>query len=404
MRPEEPERSREAESRASREAKDGAIRFQRPQLPSDSEIGRYFALAREERWFSNGGPCHRLLSERIASFLGRDLEVVLVANATLGLMLALRSLVGDTPAGSRVIVPSFTFPATAQAISWNGLRPIWVDVEPRGWHLDPDALTDALTEHGDEVAAVLACSTFGTAPGSSQVRAWQTACERASVPLLIDSAAGFGSSDEHGDLLGGNGDAEVFSFHATKPFGIGEGGAVVTRDRELARRLSAMTNFAFDEQRSIESPFGLNAKMSELHAATGLALLDNFDDVLLQRRTAAESLRASLESAGYVFQAGAEHSSWQFVPVLAPTVEVRASVIAAASERAIEVRAYHEPLHTMRAFAGVSLAQSGLPETDELAARALSLPLANDLSAREVSRIAELLLDCVGSPAEQVTP
>src|ERR1700735_2186947 len=101
-----------------------SIRFQRPQLPAGAEIERYLAVAREQRWFSNQGPCHRLLTERLAQFLGGDVSVVLMSNATLGLVLALRTLLGETPQGSLVIVPSFTFPATAQAITWNGLQPL----------------------------------------------------------------------------------------------------------------------------------------------------------------------------------------------------------------------------------------------------------------------------------------
>jgi dTDP-4-amino-4,6-dideoxygalactose transaminase len=378
------------------------IRFQRPQLPSAGDIEHYLAAAREERWFSNRGPCHRLLTERLAAFLGRDISVVLVANATLGLVLALRALIGETPRGSLVIVPSFTFPATAQAIRWNGLRPVWADVEPDGWHLDPHALGDALATHGSEVAAVLACSTFGTAPAAAQSAAWRELCAEAGVPLLVDSAPGFGSSDESGRLLGAQGDAEVFSFHATKPFAIGEGGAVTTADHELAALLTAMSNFSFGPDREVSSPFGLNAKLSEAQAAIGLAVLDRFDDVLHTRRIRADQLRAELEPAGYVFQAGARSSTWQFVPVLAPSADVRETVLACSRSRDIEIRSYHAPLHLLPAFA--SHARERLPVTEELASRALSLPLANDLSETEGRRIVEVLLECSRAPsrAEEV--
>jgi len=275
------------------------VRFQHPQLPASSEIERYFARARQTRWFSNGGPCHELLTERLAEFLGDGAHVILVANATLGLMLTLRTLLEDPPRGRFVIVPSFTFPATAQAIRWNDLEPLWVDIEPAGWHLDPQALEDALTAYQGDVAAVLACSTFGTAPAAEQSAAWRNACATAEVPLIVDSAPGFGSRDRHGRALGTQGDAEVFSFHATKPFAIGEGGAVTTSDSKLADRIAAMTNFAFEQDREIHNPFGLNAKLSELHAATGLAVLDSFDRVLDTRRKLAEQMRGELERTGY---------------------------------------------------------------------------------------------------------
>jgi dTDP-4-amino-4,6-dideoxygalactose transaminase len=380
------------------------IRFQRPELPADNEVEGYFAASREARWFSNHGPCHRLLADRLGAFLGREISVVPVASGTLGLMLALRTLVGDTRGGALVVAPSFTFPATAQAIVWNGLRPLWVDVDSDGWHLDPEDLREILAAHREDVAAVVACSTFGSAPSAGQSAAWEAACSDAAVPLVVDSAAGFGSSDEDGRLLGAQGDAEVFSFHATKPFAIGEGGAVTTTDRDFADRLSAMTNFAFGENHQIQTSFGLNAKLSEVHAAIGLAVLDGFDRVLEALRTRAERLRSELQPVGYRFQAGARQSAWQFVPVLAPNSAVRDAVLTEARERNVEIRAYHTPLHRLPAF-GEHSAKRPLPVTEDLGRRSLSLPLANDLSDNEIQRIVTLLQRCAESApgAERVS-
>jgi dTDP-4-amino-4,6-dideoxygalactose transaminase len=379
------------------------IRFQRPQLPAYDEIEHYFAASREARWFSNHGPCHRLLADRLAEFLGREISVIPVASGTLGLMLALRAVLRETLGRALVVVPAFTFPATAQAIVWNGLKPFWADVEPDGWHLDPQELRRVLAAHGADVAAVVACSTFGSAPNPTQSASWQEACADAGVPLIVDSAAGFGSADERGHLLGAQGHAEVFSFHATKPFAIGEGGAVTTTNREFADRLRAMTNFSFGEDHEIQSPFGLNAKLSEVHAAIGLAVLDRFDHVLESRRVRAERLRSELEPAGYRFQAGAPRSAWQFVPLLAPSSAVRNAVLADAREHNVEIRAYHAPLHLLPAFAGQH-AERALPVTEDLGRRSLSLPLANDLSDEEINRILAVLLRCAesASSAERV--
>jgi dTDP-4-amino-4,6-dideoxygalactose transaminase len=372
------------------------VRFQRPELPAAADVESYLAASRAARWFSNGGPCHERLTSGLVGYLGGDLSIVLTANATLGLMIALRSLLSPDRGGSLVLTPSFTFPATAQAICWAGLRPLWVDVERDGWHVDPAAVDRALALHGEEIAAVLACSTFGTAPAREQSAAWEQSCSSAGVPLLVDSAAGFGSRDEHGRALGGQGDAEVFSFHATKPFAIGEGGAVVMRDRELAQRIAELTNFGFNSEREVGSPFGLNAKMSEAHAAIGLAVLDRFDDILAARRTRAEQLKARLEHAGYRFQRGALGSTWQFVPVLAPSAAVRDAVIARAAQAQIEIRTYHEPLHRLAAFGEFAPAEE-LPVTESLAPLSLSLPLANDLSVGDCDRVGELLLECADS-------
>jgi dTDP-4-amino-4,6-dideoxygalactose transaminase len=376
------------------------IRFQCPELPSAADIERHLAAAREARWFSNSGPCHWLLTERLTRFLGGHAQLILTANATVGLMLALRALIGERPAGHLVIVPSFTFPATVEAILWNGLEPLWVDVESDGWHLDPHALSDALDARRDDIAGVLACSTFGTAPSLAQSTAWRELCSQAGVPLLVDSAPGFGSRAEDGTHLGRQGAAEVFSFHATKPFAIGEGGAMTTTNRALAQRLTRMTNFGFGPDREIDEPFGLNGKLSEIHCAIGLAVLEGFDTVLAGRRERAANIRARLEPAGFRFQAGSQDSSWQFVPVLAPSADVRDAVLSASQRHAIEIRSYHSPAHQLAAFASHP-SHGALPVTTDLAHRALSLPLANDLSDEAVERIVRLLTESTESVLQE---
>jgi dTDP-4-amino-4,6-dideoxygalactose transaminase len=153
-----------------------------------------------------------------------------------------------------------------------------------------------------------------------------------------------------------------------------------------------MTNFGFGPDRAIGEPFGLNGKLSEIHCAVGLAVLERFDDVLRERRERAEHMRAQLEPAGFRFQAGAHRSAWQFVPVLAPSAGVREAVLAASHRHAIEIRSYHRPLHQQPAFASHS-AHGELTTTCELARHALSLPLANDLSEDAMQRIVSLLAE-----------
>src|SRR5918998_4597710 len=220
------------------------VPFQQPQLPPPAAIMEYYALSQAASFYSNGGPCSRLLSERLEAYLGSGAYCIPVSNCTAGLMVALRAAVG-APRGRRrrILTPSYTFTATACAIEWAGYEATFVDIEPHGWHLSPTALEAAFEQFGDEVAGVLACATFGTAPPDSQRAAWREACHRRRVPLLVDSAPGFGALDEHGRPLGAQGDTEIFSFHATKPFAIGEGGLIVTTDPDEAARVSRLVNF-----------------------------------------------------------------------------------------------------------------------------------------------------------------
>jgi dTDP-4-amino-4,6-dideoxygalactose transaminase len=364
----------------------GRIRFQHPELPPTEEVLAYFERSREARWFSNGGPCASELTARLEARLGNDTTCVLVANATLGLMAALRAACGE--GGGLIVTPSYTFTATACAIRWAGFEPLFVDVDPRHWQLDPAQLDRALAERDGEIAGVLACAAFGTAPPPEVRTAWRELSAAHDVPLLVDSAPGFGSLDLHGRPLGGLGDTEVFSFHATKPFAIGEGGMVATADPQLAARIASLINFGLDDAR-VSTEAGINAKLSELHAATGLAALDRFDGVLAARRRVAGALRQATSRCGLTLQAGSGGSTWQFFQALAPDAATREAVLDAARELNVEARTLHAPpLHRHPAFAAAPR-HGALAVTDDLAARSLSLPLANDMTQAAVDRVAE---------------
>src|SRR5581483_4559344 len=153
----------------------------------------------------------------VAEYAGAR-SCVPVGNCTSGLMVAMRVLFGEPRAACNLVaVPSFTFTASACAIRWAGFEPLFVDIDPDSWQLDPLALARALEDHRGSVAGVLGCSTFGTAPPGAVRAGWRGLCAEHELPLLIDSAAGFGALDDEGRPLGSHGDTEVFSFHATKP-------------------------------------------------------------------------------------------------------------------------------------------------------------------------------------------
>lgn len=373
------------------------VRFQRPDLPDAAAVERYFSVAREQRWFSNFGPCERLFAHRCAEYVGDGVHAVLANNGTSALLLALGAALaraGRRSTRGYVLLPSFTFAAAAEVTRWYGLEPWFVDVDPHHWHMSPEELSKELGRCGGRAAAVIACSAFGSPPPSAMSEAWSDLCASADVPLIIDSAAGFGSVRADGTRLGHQGDAEIFSFHATKPFAIGEGGVVLTRSSELAERMRRMSNFGFDDERFPSEHWALNAKMSEQQAATGLAVLDTFSSVLFARRGRAAEIVAAATAAGYQAQAGSAESAWQFVPVRIPRRYELTALISAARAYGIECRSYYRPLHWDRAFAGCT--GGSLGETDELGRRMLCLPMANDLTSDEVSSIVTFLANHSG--------
>lgn len=363
------------------------IRFQNPSFPSAEAIERYLRLSREAHWYSNFGPCAELLRERLTDATGRP--CVVVANATVGLMVAIAAVRGPEREPREALVPSFAFAASAQSAVWNGLRPVFVDVSPGHWHLDPDALEAALEVRSGRVAVVIALSSLGVPPPPEVRRRWQEICARAEVPLLVDSAAGYGAIAEDGVAIGGQGDVEVVSFHALKPVSAGEGGAVFCRDEETADVVRQLVNFTFDAEHQALRPDGMNAKLSEPAAAVALASLDELPTSLARRREHAEAIAARLPR-GFDLQAGYERGTWQFFPVAAPDAVTRERILAEGRRREIGLRTYYDPLHLMPAFASYELAGE-LTATSELTPRMLSLPMAVELEPDELERIVDLV-------------
>jgi dTDP-4-amino-4,6-dideoxygalactose transaminase len=283
-------------------------------------------------------------------------------------------------------MPSFTFPATAQAALWRGLEPRLIDIDAGHWHMDASLLARVIRDGRNDLRVVLAVSAFGTPPPAETRIHWEQLCRAAGIPLVVDSAAGFGAVADDGTPIGAQGDLEVVSFHATKPFAVGEGGAVFTRARRLHERVELAANFGLRSDRSLGLAMGLNAKMSEVHAATALAVLDELDVILEQRRRAADQVRAQAGS-NVAWQVGCERSTWQFVPVAFLDPDRRAQAVASC-DAGVEVRTYYEPLHKMAAFEHWPVVDRGLPMTRDLHERLLCLPMANDMDDRELDLIA----------------
>src|SRR4051812_14469470 len=241
----------------------------------------------DRRYFTNDGPLVRELEARVAELAGVR-HCVAMCNATIALEIAVRAL----GLGGEVILPSLTFVATAHALQWQRITPVFADVAPGTHHLDPEEILRHITPRTTGIVGVhlwgRACDVEGIA---------EVARDRG-LKLLFDAAHAFGCS-QGGRMIGGFGDAEVFSFHATKFFNSFEGGAVVTNDDELASKIRLMTNFGFAGYDDVIY-VGTNGKMSEMAAAmglTGLESLDEFIGVIIE--TTSSTARNSARSPGY---------------------------------------------------------------------------------------------------------
>jgi len=341
--------------------------------------------------YSNFGPLNTQLETRILQeVFGGTGALTTVSNATLGLMLAISQV--KRPAGRYAVMPSFTFAAAPLAAQWCGLEPYFLDVREGDWTLDPGQLETALAALGDQVAVVMPYPTFGTHLDLEPF----ARLHRRGIPVVVDAAPCFGTENPEGPLGLGFPGMVVFSFHATKAFGLGEAGMVYSADAAALARVRQASNFGFSKAREA-TLLGCNAKLSEYTAALGLATLDAFGPKKAIRRTIhdwylEELDGAGLIRAGWVPQAAQGSVPSQFLPLLCPPGMGNAGTVAHLEQRGIEARTYFSPsCHQQEQFR--TAPRMALPFTEELSRRILSLPLWERMTRGEVQRVVAALAE-----------
>lgn len=327
-------------------------------------------------------------------------HVVAVASCTTGLMLVTQAL---TSRGDTALMPSFTFSATAHAAVWAGAVPRFAECDVLSCQLDVDDAAKRL----DGVALLVATHVFG-AP--CRPEAVEALAAESGIPVLFDAAHAFGAT-RAGRPVGGFGDAEVFSMSPTKVLAAGEGGLVATRDPELAERLRLGRDYG--NPGDYDTLFaGLNARLSELHAAVALCSLDELDDHLAIRRALAARYRAGLADvpgiAGQTVDVD-DASTYKDLTVIVDESQFgvdRDGLVRALKAEGIDTRPYFwPPVHRQQAYAGLS-DTSGVPEelpsTDWVSSRVVSLPLWRDMPPGAVETVVEVLAR-IHAHAEQMT-
>jgi dTDP-4-amino-4,6-dideoxygalactose transaminase len=349
----------------------------RPEVPSADAVADDVRVIVESRILTNG-PFARRFEERVADYVGAR-HAVAVSSCTSGLMLVLRArgLTGS------IVVPSFTFSATVHAAAWNGLEPVFADIDRQTLTLDPGPAREAVA---GGAAAVLATHTFGTPCDAEGLEA-----AAAGVPLLFDAAHALGSR-HRGAPVGRYGDAEVFSLTPTKLVVAGEGGIIATDDDGLAEACRIGREYA--NPGDYDTRFvGLNARMSEFHAAMALRSLEGLDARVARRGELATRYRERLSVEGISFPAvrDGDVSTFKDFTVLVEReafgVDARCLARALAAEGVDTRRYYAPPVHAQRAYRHVSAPH--LPVTDWAAARVLTLPLWSEMTETHVDLVAE---------------
>jgi len=364
-----------------------------PDLPDAHALLPWLQRIDAHRWYTNGGP----LLQELESLLSRQwpslesapatvgLNVVALNSGTAALELAIMALA--LPAGAAVLMPSFTFPATASAAMRAGLKPVFADVSHDRWQLEPDAARAIAAQQ--TIALVMPVATFGC---PVDVAGWDAFVTDTGIPVLIDAAGAFGQQAV------GERTHFAFSLHATKPFGIGEGGLFASRDGALAERVRCLANFGFDHGQV--TAIGSNGKLSEYAAAVALAQWQRWPALRARRHEQWQrflpmlgTLSHAALQAGFSTSAAADAQTG-FLPsnlvlrLRRPAADVRDALAAQGIESR---RWYCPPLHRQPAFANGAQMANAPSNTDVLAAHALGLPWHTRLTDDEMSQVVEAL-------------
>ncbi len=250
---------------------DKPIFVTQPYLPPLAEFIPYLENIWESKWLTNAGPFHQELEIKLADYLGVK-HLALFSNGTLALVTALQAL----RITGEVITTPFSFVATAHSLLWNGIKPVFVDIDPETFNLDPGKIEAAITPH---TTAIMPVHVYGK---PCDVEKIQKIADTYGLKVIYDAAHAFGVQYK-GESLLKHGDLSIISFHATKVFNTFEGGAIVCPDAKIKKRIDDLKNFGFHDEVTVVAP-GINAKMNEMQAALGLLQLKHIDKAIDRRR------------------------------------------------------------------------------------------------------------------------
>lgn len=367
------------------DTKPGPLYVTRPQLPSLEEFIPSLREIWDSRILTNGGPFHQKFERQLGEYLGVK-HVALFANATIGLVTALQAL----RISGEVITTPYSFVATAHSLLWNGIKPVFVDIDPLTLNLDPEKIEAAITP---QTTAIMPVHCYGHPCAVDKI---QSIADTYGLKVIYDAAHAFGVRCHCGSVLS-HGDLSVLSFHATKVFTTFEGGAIICPDEKIRQRINYLKNFGFADEVTVVAP-GINGKMSEFNAALGLLQLKGVDQALAQRRAIDERYRAALEGIPglrCVPPSGETRSNHAYFPILVlPEYPLsRDALYQKFRDNDIFVRRYFYPLISefpmYRGFP--SAAQSNLPVASRLSQQILCLPIYPGLAEDQVDRIIGLL-------------
>ena len=358
----------------------------RPNIGSKQVLLQRINDILDSKWLTNNGQFVQAFEQHITSLVGVK-HCIATCNATTGLEIAIRAceLTGE------VIIPSFTFVATAHALKWVGIEPVFCDVDPDTHNIDPRKIESLIT---DKTTAIIGVHLWGR---GCDVEALEDIARRYNLKLLFDAAHAFGCSHQQ-KMIGNFGDVEVFSFNATKFCNSFEGGAIVTNNSEFADKIRYMKNFGFSNYDCVDF-IGTNGKMSEVSAAMGLTSLESIEDFINTNRENYHQYLQELSNipgVNLISYDEAEKCNYQYV-----IVEIDESIAGINRDKVYQIlwaenvlarRYFYPGCHQMEPYRS-RIADMGLmlTNTRHLAARVLALPTGTAIGAKEISNICQII-------------
>ncbi len=356
-----------------------------PYLPPLDEFIPYLEKIWESKQLTNNGPFHQQLEQALSEYLGVE-HIALFTNGTIALITALQSL----RITGEVITTPYSFVATSHSLLWNGIKPVFVDIDPNTLNLDPAKIEAAITP---QTTAILPVHCYGR---PCDVGAIQKIADNYNLKVIYDAAHAFGVRDAGGSILR-HGDLSVLSFHATKVFNTFEGGAIVCPDAKTKIRIDHLKNFGHVGELEVVAP-GINGKMSEINAAFGLLQLKHVDKALARRKEIDAAYRERLEGVKGIQCMPVDlknNANFAYFPILveADYSISRDELNQKLTDNGIYPRRYFYPLiSSFPMYRGLPSAhQDNLPVASAAAQKILCLPFYPDLEMAQIDTITRLI-------------
>ena len=363
-----------------------------PFLPPLEEFIPHLQKIWDSKLLTNGGPYHTQLEKELAAYLGVE-HLALFANATVALITALQVL----RVTGEVITTPYSFVATSHSLLWNGIKPVFVDIDPDTLNLDPQKIEAAITP---QTTAIMPVHCYGK---PCDVHAIQKIADNYNLKVIYDAAHAFGVDTGQGSVLR-HGDLSILSFHATKVFNTFEGGAIICRDAKTKQRIDHLKNFGFVDEVTVVAP-GINGKMSEFNAALGLLQLKYIEEAIRTRKAIDARYRSGLAQVQGIFclppmEQGEANYSYFPVMVRKEYGISRDALYTALKQRGVNARRYFYPLISdFPMYRGLPSATAhNLPVATETAQQILCLPIYPDFTEDEQRMVIDTIAS-IGSAA-----